>query len=121
MAFARIADRVQLRQALPRRRFLGDLGLSCCLRNRWRQRRRRNGLVWSGFNFDILEFVTEFEPEAVAISTRQHVHPAELGFEGRFRGQHVYLHLYLEPPEDAEATEILDLRGDGEPVLRDKE
>ena len=26
----------------------------------------------------------------------------------------------MEPPEDAEATEILDLRGDGGPVVRDK-
>src|SRR5271155_5222022 len=26
--------------------------------------------VWSGFNFDILEFLTDFEPEAVTISTR---------------------------------------------------
>src|ERR1019366_9032983 len=28
--------------------------------------------VWSGFNFDIHEFMTKFEPEAVALSTRQH-------------------------------------------------
>ena len=28
--------------------------------------------------------------------------------------------LCLEPPEDAEATEILDLKGDGGPVVRDK-
>jgi len=54
------------------------------------------------------------------VSTRMHVHPSEL-FEGKFRGQDVFLHLCLEPPEDAEATEILDLRGDGGPVIRDKE
>jgi hypothetical protein len=77
--------------------------------------------VWSGFDFDVLEFLDEFEPEAVGVSTRQHVHPSELTFEGKFRGKGVFLHLCLEPPEDAEATEILDLTGDGGPVVRDKE
>ena len=77
--------------------------------------------VFSGFNFDVLEFVSEFEPEHVGLSTRQHVHPAELTFEGKFRGHGVFLHLCLEPPEDAEATEIVDLSGDGGPVVRDKE
>lgn len=76
--------------------------------------------VWSGFNFDILEFLTDFEPEAVAISTRMSIHPSELSFEGKFRGKDIFLHLCLEPPEDAEATEILDVSGDG-PILRDKE
>jgi len=77
--------------------------------------------VWSGFNFDVLEFLNDFEPEAVSISTRQHVHPSEMTFEGKFRGQGVFLHLCLEPPEDAEATEIVDLSGEGGPVVRDKE
>ena len=77
--------------------------------------------VWSGFNFDVLEFLNDFEPEAVGISTRQHVHPSELTFEGKFRGQYVFLHLCLEPPEDVEPSEILDLSGDGGPVVRDKE
>ena len=67
--------------------------------------------VWSGFNFDVLEFLNDFEPEAVAISTRQHIHPSELTFEGKFRGKGVFLHLCLEPPEDTEATEIVDLSG----------
>ena len=71
-------------------------------------------------DFDVLEFLTDFEPEAVGLSTRQHVHPPELTFEGKFRGQGVFLHLFLEPPEDAEATEIVDLSGDGGPVVRDK-
>jgi hypothetical protein len=68
----------------------------------------------------VLEFLSDFEPEAVGISTRQHVHPPELTFEGKFHGQDVFLHLCLEPPEDAEATEIVDLSGDGGPVVRDK-
>jgi hypothetical protein len=77
--------------------------------------------VWSGFNFDVREFLNDFEPDAVAVSTRQQLHPAELTFEGKFRGQGVFLHLCLEPPEDAEATEIVDLSGNGGPVVRDKE
>ena len=64
--------------------------------------------VWSGFNFDILQFLMDFEPDAVALSTRQHIDPSELTFEGRFRGRGVFLHLCFEPPEDAEATEIVE-------------
>jgi hypothetical protein len=77
--------------------------------------------VWSGFDFDVLEFLTDFEPEAVGISTRRATDPSELTFEGKFRGQDVFLHLCLDPPEEAEATEIVDISGDGGPVLRDKE
>jgi hypothetical protein len=77
--------------------------------------------VWTGFNFDVLQFLEDFEPEAVGVSTRQHVHPPELTFEGLFRGKGVFLHLCLEPPEDAEAMEIVDLSGKGGPVVRDKE
>jgi hypothetical protein len=77
--------------------------------------------VWSGFTFDVLGFLTNFEPEGVALSTRQLANPSELTFEGKFRGKYVFLHLCLEPPEDAEATEIVDISGDGGPVVRDKE
>lgn len=77
--------------------------------------------VWCGFNFDILEFLTDFEPIAVGISTSQPVHPNELTLEGKFRGQGLFLHLCLEPPDDAEATEIVDFSGDGGPAVRDKD
>lgn len=77
--------------------------------------------VWAGFNFDILEFLKDFEPEAVSLSTRLPGQPSELTFEGKFRAQNVFLHLCLEPPEDARATEIVDFSGRGGPVLRDKE
>ena len=77
--------------------------------------------VWSGFDFDVLGFLNDFEPEAIDISTRQQARPSELTFEGKFHGQDVFLHLCLEPPEDAQATEILDLCGDGGPAVRDKE
>ena len=77
--------------------------------------------VWSGFNFDVLEFLSDFEPEDVAISTRQPARPSELTFEGKFRGQYVFLHLCVEPPEGAETTEIVDFSGNGGPVVRDKD
>ncbi len=77
--------------------------------------------VCSGFNFDVLRFLQGFEPEEVALSTRQPGRPSELTFEGKFRGQEMFLHLCLEPPEGAETTEIVDLSGDGGPVVRDKE
>ena len=77
--------------------------------------------VWSGFDFDVLEFLTDFEPEDVAISTRQPARPSELTFEGKFRGQYVFLHLCFEPPEGAETTEIVDISGNGGPIVRDKE
>jgi hypothetical protein len=77
--------------------------------------------VWSGFNFDVLDFLKGFTPDAMGISTRQPAHPSEMTFEGEFRGRYVFLHLCLEPPDDAEATEIVDLSGPGGPVLRDKE
>lgn len=57
--------------------------------------------VWSGFNFDVLEFLKDFQPDAVGLSTRQHVDPFELTFEGNFRGKGVFLHLCLEPPGTA--------------------
>jgi len=78
-------------------------------------------IVWTGFSFDVLEFLKDFEPDAVGISTRQYIHPPELTFEGKFRGKDVLLHLCLEPPEDLEATEIVDFYGDGGPVVREKE
>src|SRR5262245_947696 len=39
--------------------------------------------VWSGFNFDILEFLTDFEARTVALSTRRPGYPFELTFEGK--------------------------------------
>ena len=75
--------------------------------------------VWSGFTFDVLQFLTDFEPEAVVVSTPQTADSYEMIFEGKFRGQGVLLHLGLEPPEDATATEIVDLGSEGGPVVRD--
>jgi hypothetical protein len=76
--------------------------------------------VWSGYDFDVLTFLDDFEAEAVGLSTRHPSHPSEITFEGKFRGQGVLLHLCLEPPDDAEATEVVDLSGPGGPAVRDK-
>jgi len=77
--------------------------------------------VWTGFNFDIMAFLKGFEAEAVSLSTRMHVHPPELTVEGKFRGKEVVLHVCLEPPEDVEVTEIVDVSGTGGPEIREKE
>jgi len=42
--------------------------------------------VCSGFNFDVLEFLTDFEPEEVSLSTRRHVDPSELTLRESFMG-----------------------------------
>jgi len=68
----------------------------------------------------VLEFLTAFEAEAVSFSTRQLAHPPELTFEGKFCKKYVFLHVCLEPPDDAESTEIIDVSGDSGPVVRDK-
>ena len=77
--------------------------------------------VSAGFNFNVMEFLVDFEAEAIGLSTRLPGHPNELTFEGKFGGKGVFLHVCLEPPEGAEPTEIIDLIGDGGPIARDKE
>lgn len=77
--------------------------------------------VWSCFNFDILQFLTDFEPVAISISTHVDVDPSELTFEGKFLKKEVFVHICLEPPDDAEATEIIDVRGTRGLRIRDKE
>jgi hypothetical protein len=47
--------------------------------------------------------------------------PAEVSCEGKFQGKSIWLHLYLEPPDDAEATELLDVTEPGKPKMREKE
>lgn len=77
--------------------------------------------VWTGFNFDILAFLNEIEPEAAGLTTRIGGNPSEIMFEGRFCGKAFFLHVCLEPLEDVEATEILDIGGASGPVIREKE
>ena|SRR6267378_1139137 len=77
--------------------------------------------VWSGFNFNLSQLLEELEADNLGISTRMHTHPPEVTLEGQFRGKAIFLHLCLEPPEDAEATEILDLTEPGDAKVREKE
>jgi hypothetical protein len=76
--------------------------------------------VWSGFNFDLSQLLETLQTEHIGISTRMHPHPPEVTLEGGFQGKAVLLHLCLEPPEDAETTEILDLTEPDDAKVREK-
>jgi hypothetical protein len=77
--------------------------------------------VFSGFNFNLLPLIESIEAETVSLSTRVEGQPPEISYEGTFRGKPVWLHVCLEPPDDADATEVLDVTQPGHPKLRDKE
>jgi hypothetical protein len=76
---------------------------------------------WTGFNFDVSAFLEGFEAEHIGTGTGMGEAPPELLVDGRFRGREVLLHICLEPPEDTEATEIIDLTTQGKASVRDKE
>ena len=76
---------------------------------------------WCGFNFDLVGFLEEFETESVTASTRMELAPPEIVVEGKFRGKELLLHVCLEPPEDVEASEIIDLTGPGGASVREKQ
>jgi hypothetical protein len=76
--------------------------------------------VWGGFHFDVSRWLERFDAEQVGVCTGTPHDPPELVLEGRFRGRAVLLHVCLEPPEEAEATEVIDLTGPGGAVIRDK-
>ena len=76
--------------------------------------------VWSGFHFNLSVLLEEVEAEALSVSTRMANDPPELIVEGKFRGKEVLLHVCLEPPEDVEATEIIDLTKPEGPSVGDK-
>jgi hypothetical protein len=75
---------------------------------------------WSGFQFDISRLLEELHAEHIGVSTMTDHDPPELTFEGKFRGRAILLHVCLEPPEEVEATEIIDLTGPGGPKIREK-
>jgi hypothetical protein len=75
---------------------------------------------WSGFHFDVSRLLEEFHAEQISVSTATEHDPPELTFEGKFRGRAVLLHVCLEPPEEVEATEIIDLTGPGDAKVREK-
>jgi hypothetical protein len=74
---------------------------------------------WSGFNFDLSGLLEEVEDEALSVSSAMD-DPPEIVLEGKFRGQSVLLHICLEPPQDVEATEIIDLTRPEGPSVSDK-
>jgi hypothetical protein len=62
----------------------------------------------------------EFHAERISLSTATKQDPPKLTFEGKFHGRAVLLHVYLEPPEKVDATEIIDLTGPGDAKVREK-
>jgi hypothetical protein len=74
---------------------------------------------WSGFHFDLSGLLEEVEAEALNLSSAM-VDPPELVLEGKFRGKQVLLHVCLEPPEDVEASEIIDLTRPEGPSVSEK-
>lgn len=76
---------------------------------------------WSGFYFDVSGMLKEVEAEQISVRSRMADDPPELVVEGTFRGQQVVLHVCLEPPEDVEPTEVIDLTGPGGAGIREKE
>jgi hypothetical protein len=75
---------------------------------------------WSGFHFDISRLLEELHAEQIGITTMTEHEPPQLTFEGEFRGRAVLLHVCLEPPEEVEATEIIDVTGPGGPKIKEK-
>jgi hypothetical protein len=47
--------------------------------------------------------------------------PPEIVVEGKFRGKELLLHVCLEPPQDVEASEIIDLTGPEGASVREKQ
>lgn len=75
---------------------------------------------WSGFHFDLSRFLEHFEGRHVSLHTAASEHPSELVLGGKFHGAEVLLHVCLEPPADAEPTELLDLTGAQGAQIREK-
>jgi hypothetical protein len=75
---------------------------------------------WCGFNFDLSALSEELEDAHISLNARVGQEPSEALVEGKFRGQEVFLHLCLEPPEGVEATEIIDLTEPGGASVREK-
>jgi hypothetical protein len=76
---------------------------------------------WCSFNFNLTGLLAEFPAEDISVSTKMADDPPEIVLEGKFRGQELVLHVYLEPPEGVEPTEIVDLTAPGGARVREKE
>jgi hypothetical protein len=75
---------------------------------------------WSGFHFDISRLLQEVQPEHIGVRTATEHDPPEVTLQGQFCGRALLLRVCLEPPEEVEATEIIDLTRPGEAKLREK-
>lgn len=75
---------------------------------------------WSGFHFNLSVLLEDVEAEALSVSSKMVNDPPELIVEGKFRGQEVLLHVCLEPPEDVEAAEIIDMTRPEGPSVTEK-
>ena len=76
---------------------------------------------WCGFNLNLAGLLEEFPAEHVNVSTRTENDPPEIVLEGTFEGKELVLHVCLEPPKDAEPTEIIDLTSPDGASVREKE
>jgi hypothetical protein len=59
--------------------------------------------------------------DALAGLFRKENDPPEIVLEGTFEGKELVLHVCLEPPKDAEPTEIIDLTSPDGASVREKE
>ncbi len=76
---------------------------------------------WSGFNFDVSRLQEQFQARHVSLHAANSEHPSEMVLGGKFAGEEVLLHVCLEPPADAEPTELIDLTGQEGARLRERE
>jgi hypothetical protein len=76
---------------------------------------------WCGFNFHVDGFLELFRVDHISASTKMGNHPPEIVLEGKFRGHELVLHVCLEPPEDVDPAEIIDLTTPGGASVREKE
>jgi hypothetical protein len=72
-----------------------------------------------GFNFDLSRLLKEIEANALDLSSGMD-DPAEVVVDGKFLGQPVLLHVCLEPPDDMEATEIINVTRPEGPTVSEK-
>jgi hypothetical protein len=75
---------------------------------------------WCGFQFDVDRLLEEFQVAHLSATSSLRQEPPELVVEGKFRSKELVLHVCLEPPEGAEATEIIDLTTPGGASVREK-
>lgn len=76
---------------------------------------------WAVFNFDVSHFLERFEARHLSVHAATPDYPSELVLGGRFGGAEALLHICLEPPPDAEPTELVDITGADGARIRDKD